>query len=256
MLPLIAGVAFTVSFLAGMFGLGGAVLLIPAFLYLPPLFGVQPLPTKSITGMTSAQVFASSLLGVLMHRRHGTVNRRLVMAIGIPITAASFVGAYFSSEVDPDVIITVFAVMAILGAALMTRKREPEQETAGPLQFNVPLAIAIALAVGIFGGMAGAPGAFILSPLMMTVLRIPTRITIASTLGIVVMSSLAATIGKLATHQVPLDATAVAVLAALPGSFLGSRLSYRLRARTLRIALAVIIGGVGINMLWNILAKR
>jgi uncharacterized membrane protein YfcA len=144
--------------------------------------------------------------------------------------------------------------MAVIGAALMLVKRGEGLERPGePLHFNKPLAVVIALSVGLFGGMAGAPGAFILSPLMMTVLKIPTRITIGSTLGIVLLSALAASIGKLATGQVPLEATAVAVLASLPGAYIGSLLSHRLRTRTLRAILAALIGGVGLQMWYQLL---
>lgn len=254
MLPLIGAIAFCVSFMAGLLGLGGAVLLIPAYLYIPPLFGVEALDAKSITGLTSLQVFTSSLLGAFMHRKRGTVDTRVVLTIGIPITAASLGGAFLSGTIDATIILGVFAAMAIAGAAFMLAGRREIEHAGGPVQFNRPLAVGIALGVGIFGGMAGAPGAFILAPLMMTVLKIPTRVTIGSTLGIVVMSSLAASLGKLATGQVPLEATAVAVLAALPGTWLGSRFSYKLPARTLRMALAVLIGAVGVQMLWKVFA--
>src|SRR5690606_14960894 len=100
----------------------------------------------------------------------------------------------------------------------------------------------------------GAPGAFLLSPLMMTVLKIPTRITIGSTLGITLMSALAAGIGKVATGQVPAAATIVAILATLPGSYLGRSISHRMKARTLRRALAVVISGVALHMWYQIIA--
>lgn len=255
MMPLVGGIALIVSFMAGMLGLGGAVLLIPAFLYLPPLFGVQGLDPKSITGMTSVQVFASALLGMLIHRKKGVVDRDLVLTIGIPIMIASFSGAYLSGMIDADVILGVFATMAIIGVVLMiVQRRRDEEVSEGRVEFNRPLAVGIAVGVGLFGSMAGAPGAFILSPLMMTVLKIPTRITIGSTLGIVLMSSLAASIGKFASGQVPVEATLIAVLASLPGAYLGSRLSYRLRTRTLRVVLAVLIGGVGVQMWYQLLA--
>jgi uncharacterized membrane protein YfcA len=253
MMPLVGGIALIVSFMAGMLGLGGAVLLIPAFLYLPPLFGVDGLDPKSITGMTSVQVFASSLLSMVIHRKKGAVDRDLVMTIGLPIMIASFSGAYLSGMIDADIILGIFATMAIIGVGLMMVQRAREETPGGRVDFNRPLAVAIAIGVGLFGSMAGAPGAFILSPLMMTVLKIPTRITIGSTLGIVLMSSLAASVGKFISGQVPVEATVIAVLASLPGAYLGSRLSHRLHTRTLRVVLAVLIGGVGIQMWYQLL---
>ena len=103
--------------------------------------------------------------------------------------------------------------------------------------------------------MVGAPGAFLLSPLMITVLRIPTRITIGSTLGIVLVSAFAASVGKVATGQVPFLPTLVAAVSAIPGVYLGSNLSHRLPTKLLRFALALIIAGIGVQMLYRVLTS-
>ena len=43
---------YGISLLASMLGLGGAVMLIPALLYLPPLFGLAPFGAAAVSGMT------------------------------------------------------------------------------------------------------------------------------------------------------------------------------------------------------------
>jgi len=254
-LLIIAAVAFVVSSLSGMLGLGGAILLIPAILYLPPLFGAEAMGMHDVSGLVSITVLASATLSMFVHRKRGNVHRRLVLTIGIPVVAASLLGALFSGGIDAELIKGIFATMAIVGAVLVVLRREQEDAPpTEPLNFSVAGAMAIAVTVGFAGGIAGAPGAFLLSPLMMTVLKIPTRITIGSTLGITLMSALAAGIGKVATGQVPAAATIVAILATLPGSYLGSSISHRMKARTLRRALAVVISGVALHMWYQIIA--
>lgn len=254
-LLIIALVAFLVSVVAGMLGLGGAVLLIPAFLYLVPLLGGKAMGMHDVSGLASVTVLASSTFSMLVHRRRGNVDRRLVFTIGVPMVGMSLLGAFLSGGIDAELIKAVFAAMALLGAALVILRREHQDpDTQEPLHFSRIGAIAIAVGVGFFGGIAGAPGAFILSPLMMTVLKIPTRITIGSTLGIALMSALAASIGKISTGQVPLEATAVAILATLPGSYIGSSLSHRMKTRSLRHALALVIGGVAVHMWYQIIS--
>jgi uncharacterized protein len=251
---IIGAIAFLTSVLSGMLGLGGAVLLIPAYLYIPHLVGMEPIGVKHITGMTSVQVFAAALTGMLMHRRRGAVNTKLVYTMGIPILLASFLGAAYSSVISAEIIIGVFAFLAVLGAAMMfSKKGEYEEKT--ELKFNSYLAAALALFVGFFGGIAGAPGAFILSPLMMTVLKIPVRVTIGSTLGIVLMSAGSASIGKMVTGQVPLDLTLVAVAASVPGVVFGSIFSHQIKARTLKYVIALLITMVGLEMWYQIIFK-
>jgi uncharacterized protein len=247
-------IAFLTSVLSGLLGLGGAVLLIPAYLYLPQLLGAPPIDVKLITGMTSVQVFASSLSGMLMHRRKGAVNTRLVYMMGIPILLASFLGAASSVFINAAVIIAIFAFLTVLGAALMIIRKEQYADLQPEgFRLNAGLAVTIAVLVGYFGGIAGAPGAFILSPLMMTVLKIPTRITIGSTLGIVLLSSGSASVGKFITGQVPIDYTVVAIVASVPGVLFGSMFSHQLKAKTLRVILALLITMVGLEMWYQII---
>ena len=251
-LTLIGVTAFAVSLASGMLGLGGAVLLIPAYLYLPRLFATPALGMKSISGMTSLQVLASALLGMWIHKRHGSVDSRLAWTMGVPITAASFTGATLSGSVHPDFLVGTFACMAILGAVLMAATAEPADRK-NPVVYRTGLAVTIAIVVGLFGGAVGAPGAFLLSPLMMTALKIPTRVTVGTTLGIVVFSALATSAGKIFAGQVPPTETTVAVLASLPGVVLGSRFSYLCRPRALRWALAAVVLGVGVGMWYQVL---
>jgi len=246
-------ISFLTSAVSGLLGLGGAILLIPAYLYLPQALGGVSIDVKMITGITSVQVFVSSLIGMLMHKRKGAVNSKLVITMGVPITAASFLGAAYSAFLSPAVIIAVFAVLAVTGAVLMILKKEPDENSANKeINFNLAVAIVIALSVGFFGGIAGAPGAFILSPIIMTVLKMPTRITIGSTLGIVLLSSASASAGKIITGMVPFEITAAAVAASIPGVVFGSYFSYYFKTRTLRYILAVLIAAVAVEMWYRL----
>ncbi len=245
----IAGISAILSFVASMLGLGGAVLLIPAFLYLPQLFGSPALGVKIVSGMTSLQVMSTSLISVFLHHRRGVVDRRIVLTMAIPIVLSSFVGAIFSRDVDPRGIIVTFALMALAGSVLVVKKKEDIPGYASGTDFRPIPAVTVAFLVGFFGGMVGAPGAFILSPLMMTLLRIPTRITIGSTLGIVLLAAAATSAGKVLAGQVRWDLAAAAIAGSVPGAIAGSSLSHRLNVRTLRVVLAVLIGSVGALML-------
>ncbi len=251
---LIGIIAFTVSLISGMLGLGGAIMLIPAYLYLPPLFGFNELGIKSISGITSLQVFAASLFGMLFHRKKKAFNKSVVISVGIPIVISSFAGAYLSGSVSSKLIISIFASMATAGAALIIFARKTENENHENFNdYNKFAAVLIGTVVGFFGGVAGAPGAFLLSPLLMIILKIPIRITIGSTLGIVLLASLATSLGKITSGIVPFDLTSAAILFSIPGVYLGSSLSHKFTTSALRWSLAFVIALMGLDMWFQIL---
>ena len=246
-------IGFFVSIVSGILGLGGAVILIPAYLYFPSLFGIKELEIKTISGLTSIQVFASSVLGVLVHKKKGSVDNSLLLTIGIPMTFAAFAGALVSDLIDGKFIILIFACMAVIGSILMfvNKKTADAELTYDNNEFNKKLALIIALFVGLFGGIVGAPGAFLLAPLMISVLKIPVRITIGSTLGIVLLTSFSASLGKIIAGQVNYLLTLYAVLGSIAGVYIGSNLSYKFKPKFLRISLAVLIIGIAVEMLYK-----
>ena len=86
------------------------------------------------------------------------------------------------------------------------------------VKFNKWLAAALALVVGIGAGIVGAAGAFLLVPIMLVVLKIPTRMTIATSLAITFISSIGSTVGKLTTGQVDYIPALIMVVASLIAS--------------------------------------
>lgn len=251
-LATIALLGFATSVLGGIVGIGGAVILIPAFLVVPPLLGQPPLDMYTISGITSVQVLASSALGAVLHSRRGAFDRRLVVAVGVPLMAASFIGAALSGMVSARALETFFGAMAIVGAVLMLLRRQDSETTEYRLHYG--RAIAVAVPVGLFGGMVGMAGGFLLSPLLVTVVGVPLRVTIGSTLGIVIIGAAAAAVGKAVAGMIEPVATVAAIVGALPGMWLGVRISHRLHVGHLRWILALIIAAIGIGMIVRVMS--
>jgi hypothetical protein len=245
------------GFAAGLLGIGGGIIMTPLLLYVPPLLGVGALNMKAVAGLTMAQGLAGSLSGVLTHNRFRFVCKRLVTVMGSSIALASLMGALLSKHVRSDVLLGLFALMAIVAAAMMFVPKHDEGDgmTAERVHFNPALAALVAAAVGFLGGMVGQGGAFILIPLMLCVLHIPTRVTIGSSLGIVFFSALAGVVGKLSTQQIPLSLALALVAGALAGAPVGAQFSKATKTCTLRYVLACLIALTALRMGWQVIIK-
>jgi uncharacterized membrane protein YfcA len=245
------------SFVSAMLGLGGAIIIVPALLYIPPMVGVGNLDMKQVAGITIIMVFVTSLIGTLTHGQQKAVSRPLVMTMGITGFMASFAGAYVSKFTQAHFLLAVFAVMAGIAAVMMwiPRAERGEGIHADQVKFNRLIAFVIALIVGFIGGMVGAPGAYIFIPSMIYILGIPTRIALGSTMGIVFVSSIAGALGKLVTFQVPYILTAAVVIGTLPGARMGGLFSHRVPVNLLRKLLAIIISYAAIRMIYDAFTK-
>lgn len=246
---------FGAAFLSGLVGVGGAVVLIPLLLYVPPLLGLPELGIKAIAGITIVQVTAGALSAASGHRGGGHVDRRLVSVLGPTMIGASFVGAFGSVFFAPIVLEAVFAGLALFAAAMMLglRNRAPAHVD-GPPAFDVRMAVVIGIVVGVLAGFIGAGGAFFLAPVLLHVLRIPMRYVVGSSVGIVAVSAGAGLLGKALTSQVDWLLAAALVIGALPGGRAGVVVSRRTSPYRLGIVLGIVILIVAVRMWVDILS--
>src|SRR6267142_2290998 len=192
------------SFLSGLLGIGGGLVLTPLLLYLPPLAGGAAIPVKIVTGLTIVQAISGSVLGVLRHRAYGNVSSRLVWLMGPPSALASLIGAFVSRDTPDSVILIVFAILAFVGGVMLLLPVTPRDERAEDIRADPRLAIPIALVLGLFAAVA-------------------------------------ALIGKAATSQIDPPLAAIVFISALVASPVGAAVSVRTQPRALLAILAVIV---------------
>src|SRR3989475_10940137 len=229
------------SFLSGLLGIGGGLVLTPLLLYLPPLAGGAAIPVKIVTGLTIVQAISGSVLGTLRHRAYGNVSSRLVWLMGPPSAVASLIGAFVSRDTPDNVILLVFAILAFAGGVMLLLPVTPRDGSPDDIRVDRRLAIAISLVLGFFGGMVGIGGiAFIIAALVY-LLRVPTRIAIGSSLGIGLFAAVAPLIGKAATAPIDPPLPAIVFVAALVASPIGAAVSVRTQPRALLAILAVVV---------------
>jgi uncharacterized membrane protein YfcA len=229
------------SFLSGLLGIGGGLVLTPLLLYLPPLAGGAAIPVKIVTGLTIVQAISGSVLGTIRHRSYGNVSPRLVWLMGPPSAIASLIGAFVSRDTPDSAILLIFAVLAFAGAVMLLLPVTPRAEGVDDVHADPKVAIAIAVVLGFFGGMVGIGGiAFIIAALVY-ILRVPPRIAIGSSLGIGLFAAVAAFIGKTATAQIDPPLAAIVFVSAMVASPFGAALSVRTQPRALLAILSIIV---------------
>src|SRR6202158_5480727 len=151
----VAIAAVVASFLSGLLGIGGGILLTPILLYPPRLGGVSARWVNVITGLTGVQAIARSVLAALRHRAYGNVSTRLVLLMGPPAAVASLVGAYLSRDTPDQILLAIFAVFSFLGAVFLVLPPRTREAATEDVRVNRPLAVALGAILGGFGGMGG-----------------------------------------------------------------------------------------------------
>lgn len=243
------------AFVSGLVGVGGAIVMIPLLLYVPPLLDVGWLDVKTVTAVTMVQVFVAAASGMVAHRRMRAVRRDLALTGGVAMAVGSLTGAVLSHWADDRMLLFVFGLMTLSALALLFFPIETAGQVifAEHVEFNRPRAIAVCSSVGLVAGLVGAGGAFLLVPLLLVVVGLPIRVTIGSSLAITALAATAGVIGKLVTGQVPAAPTAAVVLGAVPGAQIGALLSRRLSGTGLRRVLFLVTLVSAARVWWDLL---
>ncbi|MDQ0197987.1 sulfite exporter TauE/SafE family protein [Neobacillus ginsengisoli] len=242
-------IGFIGSFISGMVGIGGAIVNFPMLLYIPPLLGFTAFTAHQVSGISAVQVFFATIGGVLIYRKSGYLNKTVILYMGISVLFGSFIGSYGSHLLPEHSINLVYGILAIAAVILMfIPKKGIDDFRMEQLQINKWLAAVLAFIVGISAGIVGAGGAFLLVPIMLTILKIPTRVTIASSIAVTLISSIGVTVGKVFTGQVSYLPAIVVVIASLIASPLGAKMGKKMNTKILQGILAMLIGATALKV--------
>jgi len=242
-------IGFIGSFISGMVGIGGSIIKYPMLLYLPPLLGVAAFTAHEVSGISAIQVFFATISGVWAYRKSGLINKALLLYMGVSVLLGSFIGGFGSDLLSENMVNLVYGLLATIAAIMMfVPKKGLDNIPSEQVIFNKWLAASLSFLVGIGAGIVGAAGAFILVPIMLVILKIPTRMTIATSMAITFLSSIGSTVGKVVTDQVLYGPAVIMIIASVLAAPLGAQVGQKMNTKILQGILAVLILGTAIKI--------
>jgi uncharacterized protein len=246
------GLGLVSGVVSGLLGIGGAIVIVPALLYIPQWLGIATIEVRTAAAIAVSQVVAASLTGALAHGRQGLVHRRLAVMMSLASASGALTGGVTSAYLPNELLLAVAAGLATSAAVVMAVPipREPAAGSSHP-GFSPARALPAGFAIGLLVGTIGI-GSFLMVPTMIYILKMPTRVGMATVLAVAFPMSLAGLVGKLTTGQVPLLPALAIVLGAVPGAQLGSMLSLRLPARVLRLLYGTLVLVVATGLWYDV----
>jgi uncharacterized protein len=245
-----------IGLLVGMTGMGGGALLTPILIL---LFGFKP--TLAVgTDVLHGAVFKT--FGALRHRRLGTVHARMTFWMFLGSAPLSLVGVQLAEWMEGrygDDAQSAFA--KVIGAALViggmaflakTFIRRGVQPVEGPflLQHRDR---AISVTLGALGGFIVGLTSVGSGTFFALVMLLVFPLTAAKIVGTDIFHAAAllwvAGLSHLYHGNVDLGAMSWLLLGSIPGILIGSQVTVRLPERSLRVALATVLGASGVRLL-------
>jgi uncharacterized protein len=263
LLPLI-GILIATSLvagtLAGLLGVGGGIVIVPALEFLLRYAGVEPEARMHLAVATSlATIIPTSITSLRSHHRRGAVDWSLVRSWALPMLAASLAASILAARASSGVLTAIFGFVALLVSVKMFLPldywRIADQVPRGLGGGIVASGIGgVSAVMGIGGGTLGVP------LLTLTGFPIHKAVGTAATFGLLI--SVPGTLGFLfvsPSEPVPVGTVGyvslLGFLVIAPGAMLmapvGARLAHALDKRTLSQAFGVFLFIVAARMLYR-----
>ena len=230
---LILGIlGFVSGIFSGLIGVGGGLLIIPALLFIYPLLTGHPsIGIKLATGLSAVQSLIGSLSSAYIHHRNQQAHLKVILLLGVATMIGAFFGGWATKYVSELAISWVYIIVLGLMICLSIYKRYGKKsvESEDPFE-EIPgkkLAFVLGIGIGALSGLMGIGGAILLIPLMTSHMKMPTRLAIGSSSGIIFITSIGTTIGKALGHLILPAEAAVIAIGALFGGYIGANLSKR-----------------------------
>jgi uncharacterized membrane protein YfcA len=251
--PLIAVTGLLVGFVVGLTGMGGGALMTPLLVL---LFKVEPLSAVS-SDLVAA--FVMKPVGAGVHLRRGTVHLEMVRWLVLGSVPAAFSGVLILKQLgDGDVIqdrIKLVLGIALLVAAtsIVAKRTVAERHTddsAGGLVVRPLPTVLIGVAGGIIVGMSSVGSGSLMIVLLLVVYP---RLKASELVGTDLVQAIplvgSAALGHLLFGDFRLGLTTSLLIGALPGVYVGARVSARAPDHIIRPVLVFVLVLSGLKLL-------
>ena len=270
----ILAMGLAVGFISGMFGIGGGFLMTPLLIFL----GISPaVAVASVTG----HIAASSMSGAISYWQRKAID----LALAFMLLAGGIIGTAFGvwlfttlraiGQLDVTIGVSYVVLLGIVGALMVIESvrailrarqgkpvelRRPGSHTwihGLPLKLRfkrsriyvsaIPV-WGIGFIIGFVGAIMGIGGGFLLVPMLIYVLRVPTATVIGTSMVLTLVTMASATIMHAAVnHLVDALLALFLMVGGVIGAQFGARAGQKMSGERLRLLLGLLVLAVGIR---------
>jgi len=227
---------FIISLILTMVGLGGGLIFSPLFI---------------ILGFVKSEAASASLFLNLIaaasaaytYSRKKMVDFSLAIPLIISSSLAAPIGSYLNVRIDVKPFLMILAVvLALAGVRMLISPSADVEVVSVESSKKIIGGIGIGAGIGVMGGLLGIGGGVFIVPLLIYVMKTPTKIAAASSTFIVCFSSLTGFLGYASMERINWLFILPAAIASFAGGQAGARImSSKLKGKNIRVIFSIIL---------------
>jgi len=259
---------FFVGVIASMTGIGGGVLMVPI------LSLIFDFATHKAVGTSLSVIIFTSTASTFAYYRQGRIDYKIGLIMAAATIPGVLTGAYLTTLIRGRELGIIFALFLIFVALRMILNfnmglpRVHFPKSIGCLSrrvvdsdgevFEYSVSLPLGFSVGFFGGMSsgllGIGGGSLMVPILHIVMNLPMHVTVATSMFIMIFTSVFGTAQHVAYGNVMFEYTVPMALGVIFGAQLGAYIAKRVAGKSLRRVFAVVLILVGVRLLFKFMA--
>lgn len=251
-------IGLATGLLSGGFGVGGGILCTPL---LRIVMGEQ---AHVAIGTTMALIVPTSVAAAYNYFKKGHIDTALARKLAPMAVLGTIFGAWLTTITDGQVLMLLFSGLIAFagldltfGFAQKLKKKREQEESGGsgstgesakvaekndaPVAVEGPGPYVLGAVAGLMAGFFGVGGGFLMIPCMLYFFRCTVKAAFGTSLLVVAAVSIPGTIAHMLENHVSLPLAGLMILGSVPGSFLGSSISMKLKDSSLRTGFGVVL---------------
>jgi uncharacterized membrane protein YfcA len=276
---LVLGMGLAVGFISGMFGIGGGFLMTPLLIFI----GISP---AVAVASVASHIAASSCTGAITYWR----RRAIDVALAMMLLSAGIIGTAFGvwlftelralDQLDLVIGLSYVTLLSIVGALMIYESVRAELRARKGMPatlrrpgshnwvHGLPLKMrfkrskiyvsaipvwGIGFVIGFIGAILGIGGGFLLVPMLIYFLRVPTATVIGTSMVLTLITMASATVMHAVTnHLVDAILALILMVGGVIGAQFGVRTGQRMRGERLRLLLGLLVFAVGMRFAYQL----
>ncbi|RLI37282.1 sulfite exporter TauE/SafE family protein [Candidatus Bathyarchaeota archaeon] len=248
---------FFVGMVAAMAGIGGGVFIVPT---LSLIFGFT---SHNAVGTSLAVIVFTSLTSTFAYSRQRRIDYKIGLVSAIMTIPGALVGAYLTTLINERLLGVIFSIFLIFVALRMLLNLKMDMNVSHgflPRKFglwhrriidsagerfeyeaNILLGFALSFFGGLSSGLLGIGGGAVMVPIMHLAMGMPIHITVATSMFIMVFTSISGVLQHLSYGNVNLEYAACIALGVVFGAQLGAYTARKVPSKSLRRFFGVIL---------------
>jgi uncharacterized protein len=238
-----AGVGALAGLLAGLFGVGGGILIVPGLVLL------LRMEQRRAHGTSLAAIIPIAASGILGFALRDSVDWVAAALLSVGAMAGALLGTRALQRLRPRALRIGFALF-LLATAVRLLLETPEAIGRGSLDPPMVVGLLVlGVVAGTLAGLFGVGGGILIIPVLVLLFAVPDAVAKGTSLVVILPTALVGTARNFVYGNADLPLATATGLSGVVTAYLGSQVAVRLDPRVSAVLFAILLVAVAIRML-------